>query len=1172
LLLWLALALALAAASQQGCAGTGSRGRTNPLTIITSSLAAVQVGAAYSVTLQASGGTAPYNWSVSSGTLPGGLTLSTAGVVSGTPTAAGTFSFTAKVTDASSNSATTLLQVTINPATLSITTSSPLASGQVGAAYSATLQASGGTTPYSWATSGGTLPGGLTLSMAGVVSGTPTAAGTFSFTAKVTDASSHTAAASLQVTINPATLSITTTSPLGSGQVGAAYSATLQASGGTAPYNWSVSSGTLPGGLTLSMAGVVSGTPTAAGTFSFTAKVTDASSHTATASLQVTINPATLSISTSSPLGSGQVGAAYSATLQASGGTAPYNWSVSSGTLPGGLTLSTAGVVSGTPTAAGTFSFTAKVTDASSNSATKSLQVTISPATLSITTSTPLGSGQVGAAYSATLQASGGTAPYSWSVSSGTLPGGLTLSTAGVLSGTPTAAGTFSFTAKVTDASSNSATKAVQVTIDPATLSITTMSLPGGQVNVAYSTTLSATGGTPPYTWSLTSGTLPTGLGLNASTGVISGTPTQIVTNTPLTFEVKDSATPTPNQKSVSLTLTIASSSLSVSISPRRGGATVGQQIPMTATVTNDVGSAGVNWSVTSGGTLSSQTTTSAAFSASSAGVYTVTATSNADSAASASATIGVTDLTGVFTYHNDLSRDGSNPSEYALTTANVTTATFGKLFSCPVDGAVYAQPLWVANLSFSGVKHNVVFVATQADSLYAFDADTSPCVTLWHVNLIDSSHGGTAGEAPVPSGPTGFLVGGGSGDITPEVGVTGTPVIDPSTDTLYVVSKSAIASTTTFFQRLHAIDLFTGNEKFSGPVAIAATYPGTGDGTSTTTFSPQQQNQRAGLALVNGVVYIAWSSHEDTPPYYGWVMGYSAATLQQEYVLNVTPNVHWGGIWMGGGAPAADSSNNVYLLTGNGNFDANSATAPNNDYGDSFLKLSSTLTVSQYFTPSDQATDNADDADFGSGGAAILVDQPSSPVPHLVIGGGKDGYLYLLNRDAMGGYGDSSAVQRLNFGQGIFGTGAFWNNYFYLGGIGGSLQGYTFNTTSGMLNTSNVALSPETFAFPGTTPSVSSSGTNNGIVWALNNGSYCTPQSPGCGPAVLHAYEATNISSELWDSSQGTGNSAGNAVKFTVPTVANGKVYVGTRGNNQGGSDSSTSTPGELDVYGLLP
>jgi len=226
---------------------------------------------------------------------------------------------------------------------------------------------------------------------------------------------------------------------------------------------------------------------------------------------------------------------------------------------------------------------------------------------------------------------------------------------------------------------------------------------------------------------------------------------------------------------------------------------------------------------------------------------------------------------------------------------------------------------------------------------------------------------------------------------------------------------------------------------------------------------------------------------------------------------------------------------------------------------------------VSQYFTPSDQANDNANDADFGSGGAAILVDQPSGPVQHLVIGGGKDGYLYLLNRDAMGGLGDSNAWQRFNFGNEIFSTGAFWNNTFYMAGVGGHLQAFSFNTSTGKMNALNVSQSSASFGFPGSTPSVSASGTTNGIVWALNNGTYCTDQSTGCGPAVLRAYDGANVRTELWNSTLGTGNAAGNAIKFTVPTVANGKVYVGTRGNNTGGTTSSTTIPGELDVYGLL-
>jgi hypothetical protein len=469
---------------------------------------------------------------------------------------------------------------------------------------------------------------------------------------------------------------------------------------------------------------------------------------------------------------------------------------------------------------------------------------------------------------------------------------------------------------------------------------------------------------------------------------------------------------------------------------------------------------------------------------------------------------------------------------------------------------------------------HNVIFVATQHDSLYAFDADANPCVQLWHANLIDSTHGATSGETTVPSGPSGNKVGSGYGDITPEVGVTGTPVIDPSTNTLYVVSKSMNSGGTSFYQRLHAIDITSGNEKFAGPANITSsiTFPGTGDGGSTVSFNAQQQNQRSGLALVNGVVYVAWASHEDTAPYYGWVVGFNASTLAITNVLNVSPNVHYGGIWMGGAAPSADGNGKIYLITGNATFDVTNTSAPNNDYGDSFLQLSGSLSVSSYFTPSDQANDAANDQDFGAGGAAVVLNLTSGTLQHLVIGGGKDGSLYLLNGDKMGGSGDSNAWQHFNIGNGIFATGAFWNNTFYIAGIHAPLVSYSFNSSTNLFNTSIASQSSSSYGFPGASPSVSSTGASNGVVWALDNTNYCTNQSPGCDPAVLHVYDATNLGTDLWNSSMVSGDAPGNAVKFTVPTIANGKAYVGTRGNNAGGAFGSTSVSGELDVYGLKP
>ncbi|HEV8018288.1 MAG TPA: putative Ig domain-containing protein [Steroidobacteraceae bacterium] len=719
----------------------------------------------------------------------------------------------------------------------------------------------------------------------------------------------------------------------------------------------------------------------------------------------------------------------------------------------------------------------------------------------------------------------------------------------------------------------------------PPTLTVTTTSLPPGRVGVAYAATLAASGGQAPISWALTAGTLPAGLTSTAA-GAISGTPTATAAAVPVTFTVTDSKA---QQKSVTLKLNVSPANITVSVSPARAGLTVTQTLTLAAT-TNDY--AGVTRSVSpAGGSFSAATSTSGTnttFTApATAGVYTLTATSATNSSVSAALTVGVTDLAGVYTYHHDSARDGANTQEYALTPTNVNTATFGKLFSCTVDGAVYAQPLWVANLTVGGTRHNVIFVATAHDSLYAFDADLSPCQQLWHVSLIDVGHGATAGEVTVPSGPTNHVVGLGSGDITPEVGVIGTPVVDPVSGILYVVSKSMNAGATLFYQRLHAIDITTGNEKPGSPIAIAATYPGTGgNGGTSVTFSPQQQNQRAGLALVSGTVYIAWGSHEDTSPWWGWLMSYTynGAALQQSSVLNVVPNTSsGGGIWMSGGAPAADVNGSLYVITGNGGLDAKNSSSPTNDYGDCFLQLNGALGVTSWFAPSDEANDAANDGDFGSGGAALVLNLLSAPAGmprHLVLGGGKDGVLVLLNGDNLGRFSstDAGALQSFNVGVGgIYGTAAFWNNTLYLAPAGASMLAYAFDP-SGERFTPAAAPVPTSqsagaYGFPGSTPAVSATGAAaNGIVWALNNITYCTSQSPGCGPAVLHAYDATNLGTELWNSRMVAADAAGNAVKFTVPTVANGKVYVGTRGNNTGGVYGSTTISGELEVYGLKP
>jgi hypothetical protein len=624
------------------------------------------------------------------------------------------------------------------------------------------------------------------------------------------------------------------------------------------------------------------------------------------------------------------------------------------------------------------------------------------------------------------------------------------------------------------------------------------------------------------------------------------------------------------------ITVTPSGAPISVTLTPKRGGLTLGQSMEFTAAVTNDVASAGVMWSATSG-TFSAQTTTTATYVApNSPGSVTVTATSIADGTKTATATIGVTDLAGVTTYHNNLSRDGANLQEYALNTGNVAKATFGKIFSCTVDGAVYAQPLWVPNVSIGGGTHNVIVVATQRDSVYVFDADASPCTTYWKNQFIPS--GETYGNYSELQ----------TEDIYPDLGITGTPVIDSSSSppTIYFVTKTKNNGTTNYHSRLHAVSLTTGAEAANSPVNIAASVAGNCDGGTTVAFDPMRQNQRPGLALVNGVVYVGYGSHGDEGNWHGWLLGYQTGDLTAApSAYTTTPNglspplpppapPCGAGIWMAGGAPSVDANNNLFVTTGNGAFDGVT------DFGDSYLRLSPSLSVMDSFTPSNQSTLDEDDTDVGSSGTAVLIDQTNGPVPHLLVGASKAGVFFVINRDQMGGFKSTDAsVQEFSLGGASFSTPGFWNNTAYFFGVkfGGTLAGesFEFNTGTGMFSSTASNQTPSKFGFAGATPSISaSSATTDGIVWAIDTGAYGTNDSgpSAAGPAILHAFDASNISAELWNSAQASGgrDTAGNAVKFTVPTVANGKVYMGTRGNDDTLGDGTTF--GELDVYGLLP
>ena len=548
-----------------------------PLSITTGSLPAASYGVAYSQSLQATGGSGSYSWSVASGSLPAGLSVSSSGVISGTPSLSGTFGFTVSVSDTSKSvqTRTAALSISVAATPLRIGTTS-LTRGTLSTAYSQTLSVSGGTPGYIWSLASGSLPAGLSLSTAGVISGTPDATGTVSFVAGVKDSGNPalSATVSLSITIASTSLSIISTS-VAQGIYGRPYSGALQATGGTPGYNWSVASGNLPAGLSLSAAGVISGTPTSGGTASFTAAVHDSGSPMQTATAQVTIkvSPAPLTI-TAATLPSVNVGGAYSQSLQATGGTAPYQWSISSGHLPAGLTLTRAtGAITGTPSTAGTAIFTVTASDSSNPVQTASvlMSVLVNPAQSTLANVTPLSilvpasaSGTVGSAFTKSLGVSGGTSPYTWSIQSGSLPAGLSLSASGIIAGTPASGsnGSYSVTVSVADAESpaqiGSSTMAITIAAAPVTvtpLSIVSSTLASGTTGTSYSQTLQASGGTTSYSWSVASGSLPAGLTLSSG-GTISGTPTTSGNST-FTAQVIDSSSPAQTQ-SASLSIAVA--------------------------------------------------------------------------------------------------------------------------------------------------------------------------------------------------------------------------------------------------------------------------------------------------------------------------------------------------------------------------------------------------------------------------------------------------------------------------------------------------------------------------------------------------------------------------------------------------------------------------------------
>jgi hypothetical protein len=580
---------------------------------------------------------------------------------------------------------------------------------------------------------------------------------------------------------------------------------------------------------------------------------------------------------------------------------------------------------------------------------------------------------------------------------------------------------------------------------------------------------------------------------------------------------------------------------ITVTVTPPAATLAPSAQQQFNAAVANSTDAA-VNWTVDSQfpGDDSTGTITSSGLytaTATPSGLHTIVATSQANTGISGQATADVvtpsSSSSGVFTQRYSNLRQGANTNETILTPTNVNSTTFGKLFTYTVDGYVFGQPLYVSGVTVNGAAHNVLYVATEHDSVYAFDADGATTAPLWKVNFL------VGGATTVPQADVGST-------IYPEIGITSTPVIDPATNTIYVVAETKENGNYLF--RLHALDISTGAEKFGGPTLITASVPGTGGGTNGAghvPFAPKTHIQRAALTLTNGMVIIAWASQGDNGIWHGWVIAYSASTLKQLWAHNVTPNGVSGGIWMAGGGLAVDANGAIYYMSGNGTYGTGA------DYGDSFVQLNNSGQVTDYFTPYNQAHLAADDLDIASGGPMIPPDQATG-TQHIIIGAGKDKNVYVVNRDSMGhfqtGSNNQITQELINaLGGESLSQPAYWNGYVYMSASNDYVKQFTLS--GGKLSTTPWAHTPQTFGAPSPDPVISSSGGSNGILWLLTSGN----------AGVLHAYDATNISRELYNSSQaGTRDALGVTSRFMPSTVFNGKVYVGLKS--------------KVVAFGLLP
>jgi hypothetical protein len=708
------------------------------------------------------------------------------------------------------------------------------------------------------------------------------------------------------------------------------------------------------------------------------------------------------------------------------------------------------------------------------------------------------------------------------------------------------------FRVVATNAAGSAMSNAATLTVDAAPVAPSITTQPASQtVTVGQTATFSvvATGTAPlTYQWQKNNANIAGATSASyttpATTSGDNSSSFRVIVTNPVTSVSSSSAT---------LTVNAALVGPSITTQPASQAVTVGQTATFSVVATGTA-PLSYQWQKNTANipsATSASYTTPATVSGDNGSSFRVVVTNPVTSINSNAATLTVNPVvtptgTDVSTYHNDVLRTGQNTTETALTQANVNSTTFGLLRNLSVDGLVDAEPLYLSQLGIAGGVHNVVFVATEHDSVFAFDSDTG--AQLWQVSLLGS--GETTSDDR------------GCSQVTPEIGITSTPVIDRTAGAhgiLYAVAMSKNGST--YFQRLHALDITTGAEVEGGPVTVQATYPGTGDNSSggIVTFDPKQYKERAAVLLLNGVVYTSWASHCDDSPYTAWIMGYNQTTLAQTSILDLTPNGSEGSIWQSGGGLAADSQGNIYALIANGTFDTtlSSSGFPNKqDYGNAFVRVSTTggtLAVADYFNMSNTTSESGSDEDLGSGGAMVLPDGTygTGSTLNLAVGAGKDGNLYVVNRNNMGKWNaNSNNVYQEIAGavpNGVWGVPAYFNSTVYYCDQGGTLK--SFAISNGMLATTPVQTGAS-FTYPGILPSVSANGTSNGIVWGIEN----------TGTAVLHAWAANDLTQELYNSNQAANgrDHFGSGNKYMTPMIVDGKVFA--------------ATSNSVAVFGLLP